>query len=103
MKWLLILILFFITFPVTAQDITVLLKEADNLERQIKETEALEKYKLVIGIDPSNLKALIRASELNASIGGRQSDKNTKRLYFETSLAFAKKALLIPRTLMLIM
>jgi tetratricopeptide (TPR) repeat protein len=92
MKWLLILLLLPCSFSANAQDITILLKEADNLDRQIKEPEALEKYKLVIGLEPSNLKALVRASELNASIGGRQLDKNTKRLYFETSLAFAKKA-----------
>jgi tetratricopeptide (TPR) repeat protein len=92
MKWLLILILLPISYLTTAQDIAVLLKEADNFERQIKEPEALEKYKSVVELNPSNLKALIKASELNASIGGRQTDKNTKRLYFETSLAFAKKA-----------
>jgi tetratricopeptide (TPR) repeat protein len=47
----------------------------------------------VVELDPSNLKALIKSAELNASIGGRQTDKNSRRLYFETSLAFAKKAL----------
>jgi tetratricopeptide (TPR) repeat protein len=93
MKWLLILFLLPFKLSVNAQDIAMLLKEADNLERQIKETDALEKYKSVLGLEPTNLKALIHASELNASIGGRQTDKNTKRLYFETALAFAKKAL----------
>jgi tetratricopeptide (TPR) repeat protein len=92
MKWLLIFFLLSFSYLASAQDVTTLLKEADNFERQIKEPEALEKYKSVVEIDPTNLKALIKASELNASIGGRQNDKNTKRLYFETSFAFAKKA-----------
>ena len=62
------------------QEVPVLLKEADNFERQLKEIEALDKYKQVLSVDPINLKALIRAAELHASIGGRQADKNTKRL-----------------------
>jgi tetratricopeptide (TPR) repeat protein len=92
MKWILMLFLLPFSYATSAQDVAVLLKEADNFERQIKEPEALEKYKLVVELDPSNLKALVKASELNASIGGRQLDKNSKRLYFETSYAFAKKA-----------
>lgn len=79
-------------FVASAQDINVLLKEADNFERQIKDPEALDKYKQVIAADPANLKALVKAAELNASIGGRQTDKNAKRLYFETAAAYAKKA-----------
>ena len=92
MKGLFILFLLPFYYTSMAQDVAVLLKEADNFERQIKEPEALEKYKSVIELDPSNVKALVKASELNASIGGRQFDKNNKRLFFETSLAFAKKA-----------
>jgi tetratricopeptide (TPR) repeat protein len=92
MKWLLIFFSLSFCYLASSQDVSTLLKEADNFERMIKEPEALEKYKSVVEIDPSNLKALIKASELNASIGGRQSDKNNKRLYFETSFAFAKKA-----------
>ena len=92
MKWLFFLFILSFSYAASAQDIAVSLKEADNFERQIKEPEALEKYKLAVGIDPSNLKALVKASELNASIGGRQTDKNSKRLYYETSLVFAKKA-----------
>ena len=93
MKGLFILFLLPFCYASMAQDVAVLLKEADNYERQIKEPEALEKYQSIIELDPSNVKALVKASELNASIGGRQLDKNNKRLYFETSLAFAKKAL----------
>jgi tetratricopeptide (TPR) repeat protein len=92
MKWLLLILLFPISFSLRAQDPIVLLKEADNFERQIKETEALDKYKQVLSIEPTNLKALVKASELNAAIGGRLLDKNSKRLYFETAAAYAKKA-----------
>lgn len=92
MKWLFILLLFPFGYSVMAQDAAVLLKEADNFERQIKETEALDKYKQVLAVEPTNLKALVKAAELNAAIGGRLVDKNSRRLYFETAVAYAKKA-----------
>ncbi len=74
------------------QDINVLLKEADNFEKQQKEAEALEKYKLVLLSDPVNSKALVKAAEMNVSLGNRQTDKNSKRLYYETALSFANRA-----------
>lgn len=92
MKWLFFLLIFPISFSSKAQDPSVLLKEADNYERQIKESEALDKYKQVLAIDPANIKALVKAAELNASIGGRLVEKNSRKLYFETAAAYAKKA-----------
>lgn len=75
-----------------AQDINILLKEASNLERVQKDNEALEKYKQVLTIDPAHLKALVRSAELSASLGGKLTDKNSKRLFYETALAYAKRA-----------
>lgn len=75
-----------------AQDINILLKEASNLERVQKDIEALEKYKLVLSVEPTHIRALVRSAELSASIGGKQTDKNSKRLYYETALAYAKRA-----------
>jgi len=92
MKYLLIVFFSFLWNLTSAQDVTVLLKEADNFERQVKEPEALDKYKQVLAVEPTNLKALVKSAELHASIGGRQNDKNTKRLYMETSMVLAKKA-----------
>ena len=53
-----------------AQDIATLLKEGLQLERSQKEIEALEKYKLVLGQDPANLTALVRAEELSTMLAG---------------------------------
>ncbi len=92
MKYLLVFLSSFILQVSLAQDVNVLLKEADNFERQVKEPEALDKYKQILAVEPANLKALVKSAELHASIGGRQSDKNTKRLYMETSMVLAKKA-----------
>lgn len=77
---------------VQAQDVNVLLKEADNFEIKLKEPEALDKYKQVLVVDPANIKALVKATELSCSIGGRQKDKNDKKLQYESALAFAKRA-----------
>ncbi len=75
-----------------AQEIPILFKEAENLERQLKEPEALEKYKQILLLESGNVKALVKAAELNANIGGREKDKASKKLYYESSLAYAKRA-----------
>lgn len=77
----------------SAQDINILLKEADNLEKQLKEPEALEKYKQILVIAPTTIKALVKTAELNVLIGGKEKDKNSKRLYYESALGFANRAL----------
>lgn len=92
MKYLVILIGSLLMLTAGAQDINVLLKEADNLEKQLKEPEALEKYKQVLLQNPVQLKALVKAAELNVALGNRQTDKNSKRLYYETALSFANRA-----------
>lgn len=92
MKYVLTFFLCLSFVYVSAQDIAVLLKEADNFEKQLKESEALEKYKQVLLSDPANVKALVKAAEMNVSLGNRQADKNSKRLYYETALSFANRA-----------
>lgn len=92
MKCLITVFLSFLFLTVQSQDIHLLLKEADNFEKQLKEPEALEKYRQVLLLDPVNTKALVKASEMNVSIGNRQTDKNTKRLYYETALSYANRA-----------
>lgn len=94
MKYLVILIGSLLMLTAGAQDINVLLKEADNLEKQLKEPEALEKYKQVLLQNPVQLKALVKAAELNVALGNQQTDKNSKRLYYETALSFANRAFL---------
>lgn len=92
MRYNLLLFLMFIGFSLQAQDINLLLKEADNFEKQQKGVEALEKYKQVLILDPVNIKSLIKSAEINVSLGNRQADKNSKRIYYETALSFANRA-----------
>ena len=84
----------FIAFAVTnfGQDIPTLLKEADQLEKQLKEPEAIEKYKLILVQNPGQIKSLVKLSELEVMLGNIQTEKTTKRLYYESALAFAKRA-----------
>ncbi len=85
---------FFITpfLSVSAQDMNSLLKEADNLEKQQKEVEAMEKYKQVLIDNPANVKSLVKLAELNVMQGNKQTEKSSRRLYFESGLSFAKRA-----------
>lgn len=76
-----------------AQDVNVLLKEADNLEKQLKEIAALDKYKQIALVDPTNVTALVKCAELNASIGSRQTDKNSRNLNYLSCADYAKKAI----------
>jgi tetratricopeptide (TPR) repeat protein len=78
---------------VFAQDVNVLLKEATNFERSLKDDLALDKYKTVLAADPQNLPALIRSSEICSAIGGRQKDKKAKQAYYEQAKVYAEKAL----------
>ena len=92
MKFLFSIFFCFVVVAGQSQDINLLLKQADNLEKQQKEADALDKYKQILVLEPNQIKALVKAAELNASLGNRQTDKGGKRLYYETALSFANRA-----------
>jgi hypothetical protein len=76
-----------------AQDIATLLKEGLQLERSQKEIEALEIYKLVLGQDPANLTALVRAAELSTMLAGfNEKDTKSKNLFLSSAGAYAVRA-----------
>ena len=81
-------------FSVYSQDINTLQKEAINFERQFKESEALEKYKQITIADGGNINALVKCTELYCSIGSRKTDKNSSKLYYDTAMGFAKRAVI---------
>jgi len=74
-----------------AQDASVTLKEAANLERQLKDADALAKYKEVLAIAPSNMVALVKCTEINSNIGDRVG-KNDKRKFYDEALNYAQQA-----------
>jgi tetratricopeptide (TPR) repeat protein len=93
-KRITIFFLLLISIYVHAQDQNVLLKEASNLEKQLKEPEALEKYKQIASIDTTNIAILVKCTELNCSIGARQTGKNAKTNYYNQAQTYAQKALI---------
>ena len=93
MKNILTILFFFSATFIQAQDVNVLLKEASNLEKQLKEPDALEKYQQIVSIDTSNMPALVKCVELNCSIGARRTDKNAKANYYNAAKTFAAKAI----------
>lgn len=78
-----------------SQDVNVLLKEGQNLERTQKEEQALEKYKQVLLVDRNNLQALVRCAELSCAVGARQADKKAKINYFNQAKGYAEAAMLV--------
>ena len=93
-RYLIALIMLFGTSSF-AQDVAVLTKEAQNLDRTLKEDEAFAKYKQVFALDTDNLPALVRCAELSAGIGARQADKKAMKTYYDMSRDYADKALAI--------
>lgn len=75
-----------------AQDIDVLVKQADNFDRQVKENEAIEKYKEILSIDASHFRSLFRLTELNVAIGSRQVKDKDKLPFFQLASEYAQKA-----------
>jgi hypothetical protein len=93
MKGLLLIVFLLLSAQLFSQQKDVLLKEAANLEKALKEEAALDKYKQVLATDSNNVKALVRSSELSAAIGARQHDKNAKTAYYNTARDYADKAI----------
>lgn len=92
---MLVALLVLLSVQLFSQKTDVLLKEAANLERSLKEEAALDKYKQVLATDPLNIKALVRSSELSSAIGARQKDNNAKVTYYNFAKDRADKAISI--------
>jgi len=94
MKSLLILpLLIFSLFPTFAQDINVIIKEADRLEDIPNEMAALEKFKEALKIQPAHVHALAKSSELCSRIGSREINTANRDAWFKAALAYASKAI----------
>ncbi|MFI5152167.1 MAG: hypothetical protein ACHQET_02455 [Chitinophagales bacterium] len=76
-----------------AQDVSRLLKEAQQQEMVFKENEAFSKYNEVLRIQPSNMTALCKSSELCSRIGARQKEKVKKTDYYKAARTYAVAAL----------
>src|SRR3954470_3080726 len=95
MNRVLIVALLLLSEQLFAQDVNILMKEASNLERSLKDEQALDKYKQVLVTEPSNIQALVRCSELSSAIGGRQKDKTARQGFYEQAKDYADKAVAV--------
>ncbi len=92
-KGFLLAIVLFMSAPAWAQSVEELLQQGDQLEKQLKEIESLNKYKEVLKIQPTNVTALTWASILDSREGNRQEKKDDKTRYFEEAKSYAAQAL----------
>lgn len=76
-----------------AQDITVLTREADHLEKLPNEKAAFAKYKEVLKLQPINQYALNKCSELCSRIGKRQKDQKLMEDFYAAAKTYAGTAL----------
>lgn len=70
-----------------------LIKEANQLYRQFKDREALEKFQMVLLQQPSHYEALYKTSLLNTRMGLRYADETEKLEYLTAAKGYAQMAL----------
>ncbi len=75
-----------------SQDMKLLQQEAANFEKQLNEPEALNRYSKIAEMNPKDVSTLVKCTELNCSIGNRNSDKNAKTRYYMVAGDYARKA-----------
>lgn len=79
--------------PLSAQDVAALIKEANRLESVPNEKAAFAKFKEVLKIQPINIYALNKCSELCSRIGKRQADNKLIEDYYAAARTYAGTAL----------
>src|SRR5687768_1001710 len=81
------------TMPLYAQNVGVLMQQAESFEKAFKDDEALKKYIEVLKYEPLNINALCKTSELYSIIGKRRPTKEEQKQYYKTGESYARKAL----------
>lgn len=90
------IILFFACWAsLSAQGQTVeeIVAQAQQLEKQMKEHEALEKYREALQVSPGHVQSFTQASLLSGREGARQKDKAAKQEFFNNAKIYAYEAL----------
>ena len=95
MKYFVFNLLLLFTTVSFAQETVLLLKEAKNFEIEFKEPEALDVYKQILANEPNHYLSLQKSVELSCNIGARKKSNTDKRIFYESALAFARRAILV--------
>jgi tetratricopeptide (TPR) repeat protein len=94
LPFLCILCLLFFSFTnVHAQDFNAFIKEADRLEAIPNEKGALHEFKEALKLQPLNLYALTKCSELCSRIAGREQNEQSKDSYNQAAIIYARTAI----------
>jgi len=91
-KFLSFFFLLFCAGTALAQDFNTLIQEAEKLEKEQKELQALKKYTEAQKLKPTDLHVLYKCSELYSRIGVRETNPVIRDQYYKSSLAFAQMA-----------
>ncbi|MBL0358682.1 MAG: hypothetical protein IPP72_18275 [Chitinophagaceae bacterium] len=83
----------FLSFHLSGQDINAIIKEGDRLESALNEKAAFEKFKEVLRLQPVNMYALNKCSELCSRIGKRELADKARNDYYEAAKKYATIAL----------
>ena len=94
-RFLLVIPALFFSAKIIAQDIPTIIKQADQLEIALNEKAAFEKFKDVIRLQPANIYALTKCSELCSRIGYREVTAASRNDYYSAAQKFALIALKI--------
>lgn len=99
MKTFLYILLLLIQVPVESytQDVIAMQKEAEHLEATSQE-EAFKKYQEILKLQPVNMNALCKSSELCNAIGHRQPEKSSQMSYYRAARKYAEIALRLNAT-----
>ncbi|MBL7699475.1 MAG: hypothetical protein JNK79_15020 [Chitinophagaceae bacterium] len=89
------LILSICTISLSAQSVATLMQQGEALEKAFRDDEALKKYTEVLKLDPKNIDALCKTSELYSIIGKRLNTKDEQRDYYKKGEMYAREALAI--------
>ncbi|MEP6712730.1 MAG: hypothetical protein ABJA37_09955 [Ferruginibacter sp.] len=81
-----------------AQDINSYINEGNRLEALPDEKAAFQKFKIALKLQPGNLYALNKCSELCSRIGNREKDIKSRDNYYAAAVIYARTALKISPT-----
>ena len=91
-----VLFAFVFLLPARAQDINAMLKEGYRLEAVPDEKASFHKFKEVLKLDPTNIYALNKCSELCSRIGQRElTNIQLRKDYYTAAKIYAETALKI--------
>jgi tetratricopeptide (TPR) repeat protein len=99
MKLFFCIVYFFLVLPFcVAQDVATFIKEGNILEASMNEKAAYEKFKSALRLQPVNVYALNKCSELCSRIGKRETNIKFREDYYNAAKTYAEIALKVAPT-----